>query len=425
MSGHSKLFAKLIKNIEIAARMGGGDPDGNPSLYDAIYKAKKASMPADNIKRAVKRGSGEEAGGANYEDIVYEGYAPAGVGLIIECLTDNRNRAAADVRSTLTKGNGSLATSGSVSFNFERKGQIIVPAEGVDFDDLFEKAAEAGAEDVTDDGDVFTVVTGPSEMIDVRKALQDAGFDYDSADLVMMPKNEVELTLEDAQKVSKLIDNLDDLDDVQNIYSNWTASDEVMAQLDVIILGVDPGLTRCGVGVIEAGAYRRLSFIHVDVVRSDPKMSQDLRLLAIYNGLVEKIERFAPDTVSIERVFAQENRNTVLGTAQAAGLAMLAAAQRGIPVALHTPTESKMAITGNGKAEKIQMERMVARILGLNTLPKPADAADALAIAICHALRPAGALQGGEREQHLTDAQRQWALASQKAARQRGVRRGM
>ena len=186
----------------------------------------------------------------------------------------------------------------------------------------------------------------------------------------------------------------------------------------MIILGVDPGLTRCGVGVIEAGAYRRLSFIHVDVVRSDPKMSQDLRLLAIYNGLVEKIERFAPDTVSIERVFAQENRNTVLGTAQAAGLAMLAAAQRGIPVALHTPTESKMAITGNGKAEKI-------RILGLNTLPKPADAADALAIAICHALRPAGALQGGEREQHLTDAQRQWALASQKAARQRGVRRGM
>ena len=129
-----KLFAKLIKNIEIAARMGGGDPDGNPSLYDAIYKAKKASMPADNIKRAVKRGSGEEAGGANYEDIVYEGYAPAGVGLIIECLTDNRNRAAADVRSTLTKGNGSLATTGSVSFNFERKGQIVVPAEGVDFD---------------------------------------------------------------------------------------------------------------------------------------------------------------------------------------------------------------------------------------------------------------------------------------------------
>ena len=227
-----KLFAKLIKNIEIAARLGGGDPDGNPTLYDAIVKAKKASMPDDNIKRAVKRGSGEEDGAANYEDIVYEGYAPAGVGLIIECLTDNRNRAAAEVRSTLTKGNGSLATSGAVSFNFERKGQIVVPAEGMDYDKLFEIAAEAGAEDVSDDGDVFSVITDPSDLVTVRKGLQDAGIDYDSADLVMIPKNEVELSLDDARKVSKLIDNLDDLDDVQNIYSNWTASDEVMAQLE-------------------------------------------------------------------------------------------------------------------------------------------------------------------------------------------------
>ena len=252
-----KLFAKLIKNIEIAARLGGGDPDGNPTLYDAIVKAKKASMPADNIKRAVKRGSGEEAGGANYEEIVYEGYAPAGVGLIIECLTDNRNRAAADVRSTLTKGNGSLATSGSVSFNFERKGLIEVPSEGVDYDKLFEVAAEAGAEDVADDGDVYSVYTNSSDLVTVRKALQEAGFDYDSADIIMHPNNEVELSFEDAQKVSRLIDNLDDLDDVQNIYSNWTASDEVMAQLEedeqspMMILGVDPGLTRCGVGVIE------------------------------------------------------------------------------------------------------------------------------------------------------------------------------
>ena len=196
----------------------------------------------------------------------------------------------------------------------------------------------------------------------------------------------------------------------------------------MIILGVDPGLTRCGVGVIEAGAHRRLSFIHVDVVRSAPDQSQDLRLLAIYEGLSEKIERFAPDAVSIERVFAQDNRNTVLGTAQAAGMAMLAAAQRGIPVALHTPTESKLAITGNGKAEKAQVERMVARILGLNEPPKPADAADALAVAICHALRPQGALQGGEREQHLTPAQRQWAMAAQRSRRGGGGRnadRGM
>ena len=157
----------------------------------------------------------------------------------------------------------------------------------------------------------------------------------------------------------------------------------------MIILGVDPGLTRCGVGVIEAGAYRRLSFIHVDVVRSDPKMSQDLRLLAIYNGRVEKIERFAPDTVSIERVFAQENRNTVLGTAQAAGLAMLAAAQRGIPVALHTPTESKMAITGNGQASKEQVADMLQRMLHFakEDMPVFMDATDGLAAAYCHFLQ--------------------------------------
>ncbi|MEE1324781.1 MAG: crossover junction endodeoxyribonuclease RuvC [Bifidobacteriaceae bacterium] len=182
----------------------------------------------------------------------------------------------------------------------------------------------------------------------------------------------------------------------------------------MIILGVDPGLTRCGVGVIEAGG-RRLSFVHVDVVRSDPSQSQDLRLLKIWRGLSEKIDHFAPDVVSIEQVFAQHNVNTVLGTAQVAGLAMTAAAQRSIPVAVHTPSEVKLAVTGNGTAQKIQVERMVARILHLNKLPQPPDAADALAQAICHALHPAGELQGGERDQHLTAAQRQWAVAVQKS----------
>ena len=227
-----KLFAKLIKNIEIAARTGGGDPNGNATLYDAIVKVKKASCPIDNINRAVKRGSGEEAGGADYEEIVYEGYAPGGVGLIIQCLTDNRNRAAADVRSTLSKGGGSLASNGSVSFNFTRKGQIIVPAEGADYDKVFEVAAEAGAEDVSDDEEVYTVTTEPSELVSVRSALQEAGIEYDSAETALIPGTEIELDLEGARKVEKLIDTLDDLDDVQNIYSNWTASEEVMKQLE-------------------------------------------------------------------------------------------------------------------------------------------------------------------------------------------------
>ena len=157
----------------------------------------------------------------------------------------------------------------------------------------------------------------------------------------------------------------------------------------MIILGVDPGLTRCGVGVIEAGEHRRLSFIHVDVVRSSPDITQDLRLLAIYNGLSEKMDRFAPDAVSIERVLAQSNRNTVLGTAQAAGLAMLAAAQRGIPVALHTPTEAKLAITGNGQASKEQVADMLQRMLHFakEDMPVFMDATDGLAAAYCHFLQ--------------------------------------
>lgn len=227
-----KLFAKLIKNIEIAARTGGGDPNGNPTLYDAIVKAKKSSVPADNITRAVKRGSGEEAGGANYEEIVYEGYAPGGIGLIVQCLTDNRNRAAADVRSTLSKNGGSLAENGSVSFNFERKGQIVVPSEGVDFDSLFDMAAEAGAEDVENNGDTYIVTTAPSDVVTVRKVLQESGIDYDSAETTLVPLNEVDLDLDAAVKVNRLIDALDDLDDVQNIYANWTASDEVLQRLE-------------------------------------------------------------------------------------------------------------------------------------------------------------------------------------------------
>lgn len=227
-----KLFAKLVKNIEIAARQGGGDLAGNAALFEAVNKAKKNSVPADNITRAIKRGSGAEAGGANYESIVYEGYAPNGVGLIIECLTDNRNRAAADVRTTLSKNGGSLATTGSVSFNFSRKGEIEVASEGVDYDQLFESAAEAGAEDVEDNGDVYTVITEPSLLSDVTKALTDAGFDHDSSESVMVAANKVSLDLDAAKKVTKLIDALDDLDDVQNIYSNWTADDDVMAALE-------------------------------------------------------------------------------------------------------------------------------------------------------------------------------------------------
>jgi len=228
-----KLFAKMIKNIEVAARTGGGDPAGNPTLYDAIQKAKKSSVPIDNINRAVKRGSGAEAGGADYSTIMYEGYGPNGVAVLIECLTDNRNRAASDVRVAMTRNGGSMADPGSVSYLFNRKGVVIVPkADGVDEDKLFEVVLDAGAEEVNDLGESFEIISEASDMVGVRTALVDAGIDYDSADANFVPSMQVELDVDGARKIFKLIDALEDSDDVQNVFANFDISDEVGAQLD-------------------------------------------------------------------------------------------------------------------------------------------------------------------------------------------------
>src|ERR1700710_2504414 len=178
-----KLFAKLIKNIEVAARTGGGDPDGNPTLYDAIQKARKNSVPVDNIDRAVKRGSGAEAGGADWQTIMYEGYGPSGVAVLIECLTDNRNRAATEVRTAMTRNGGAMADPGSVAYLFTRKGVVIVPKAGdLTEDDLLLAVLDAGAEEVNDLGEGFEIVSEAGDLIPVRTALQEAGIDYDSAD---------------------------------------------------------------------------------------------------------------------------------------------------------------------------------------------------------------------------------------------------
>ncbi|GAA1384959.1 YebC/PmpR family DNA-binding transcriptional regulator [Kitasatospora sp. NPDC004669] len=228
-----KLFAKMIKNIEVAARTGGPDPAGNPTLYDAIQKAKKSSVPIDNINRAVKRGGGLEAGGADYQTIMYEGYGPNGVAVLIECLTDNRNRAASDVRVAMTRNGGSMADPGSVSYLFTRKGVVIVPkADGVDEDKLFEVVLDQEPEEINDLGDSFEIVSEASKMVAVRTALVDAGVDYDSAEANFLPSMQVELDVDGARKILKLIDALEDSDDVQNVFANFDISDEVGAQLD-------------------------------------------------------------------------------------------------------------------------------------------------------------------------------------------------
>ncbi|MBT2481241.1 YebC/PmpR family DNA-binding transcriptional regulator [Streptomyces sp. ISL-94] len=227
-----KLFAKLIKNIEVAARMGGADIDGNPTLFDAVQKAKKSSVPNKNIDSAVKRGGGLEAGGADYETIMYEGYGPNGVAVLIECLTDNRNRAASDVRVAMTRNGGSMADPGSVSYLFNRKGVIILPKGELSEDDVLGAVLEAGAEEVNDNGDTFEIISEATDLVAVRTALQDAGIDYDSADASFVPSMQVELDEEGARKIFKLIDALEDSDDVQNVFANFDVSDEVMEKVD-------------------------------------------------------------------------------------------------------------------------------------------------------------------------------------------------
>ena len=232
-----KLFAKLIKNIEVAARVGGGDPGGNPTLYDAIQKAKKNSVPNDNIDRAVKRGSGVGGDAVDYLEIAYEAYGPAGVAILIECLTDNRNRSASDVKVAVTRNGGTMADVGSVSRIFDRKGVVEIAKEQggrtLTEDDLIEATLDADPEDIADEGESFRVVSDPSVVVEVRKAVQAAGLDYESAEVQFVPQYHQAIDSKDqAEKLFKLLDAIEDLDDVQTVYSNEDVPDEISAQLD-------------------------------------------------------------------------------------------------------------------------------------------------------------------------------------------------
>jgi YebC/PmpR family DNA-binding regulatory protein len=231
-----KLFAKLIKNIEVAAKQGGGDIAGNPTLYDAIQKAKKSSVPNKNIDSAVKRGSGAESGGVDYQGISYEVYGPQGVAVLVECLTDNKNRAAMEVRTAVTRNGGTMADPGSVSRLFNRKGIVMVPKsqEGreVTEDDVLEATLDAGAEEVNDLDEAFQVQSEATDVVAVRTALQDAGIDYDSADVEFVASLEIPVDADGAGKVMRLVDALEDLDDVQDVFTNVDIPADVVAELE-------------------------------------------------------------------------------------------------------------------------------------------------------------------------------------------------
>ncbi|KJL18840.1 YebC/PmpR family DNA-binding transcriptional regulator [Microbacterium azadirachtae] len=228
----AKSWAKLIKNIEVAAKLGGPDQAGNPTLFDAVLKAKKTSVPKDNIDRAIKRGAGIGGESVEYSSIMYEGYGANGVALMIECLTDNKNRAAAEVRTALSRNGGTLADPGSVAYNFTRKGVIVVDGENTTEDDVMMAALEAGAEEIEPHAQGYEVITDASDLVAVRTALQEAGIEYESADVEFVPNLKVEIDAEAARKIFRLIDALEDSDDVQNVYANFDLTAEVQAELE-------------------------------------------------------------------------------------------------------------------------------------------------------------------------------------------------
>ncbi len=224
-----KIFTKLIKEITVAAKLGGGDPNGNPRLRTAVDKAKAENMPKDNIDRAIKKGTGE-MDGVTYEEIVYEGYGPNGVAVLVDVMTDNRNRTVSEVRSIFTKCNGNMGEAGCVAWMFDKKGLLVFP-KSIDFDKLFEAAIEAGADDVTDEDEQFEVTTDPANFIEVREVLEKAGFKPESAEVTMIPQTQIKLEGKAAESMLKMMDRLEDNDDVQNVYANFDISDEEMEKM--------------------------------------------------------------------------------------------------------------------------------------------------------------------------------------------------
>jgi YebC/PmpR family DNA-binding regulatory protein len=229
----AKSFAKLIKNIEVAAKIGGADLAGNPTLADAVQKAKKSSVPNDNIDRAVKRGAGLSGEAVDYQTIMYEGYGPSGIAMLIECLTDNRNRAAAEVRTIMSRNGGTMGDPGSVAYNFTRKGVIAVSkTDSLSEDDILAAVLDSGAEEVIDRGEGFEIITDPSDLVENRKAIQAAGIDYEQAEAEFVASVMIAPEAEVAKKVFSLIDALEESDDVQNVFTNMELSPELLSALD-------------------------------------------------------------------------------------------------------------------------------------------------------------------------------------------------
>ena len=398
MSGHSKwstikrqkgvtdakrgaLFTKVAREISVAARQGGGDPDGNYRLRLAIEKARSVNMPADNIKRTIEKATG--GGDAEqFEEIVYEGYGPGGVAVLVEAQTDNRNRTAAEVRSMFSKAGGQLAGSGAVAWQFEPRGLIAVPRAGVDPDEVALSAIDAGAEDVDTDGDdaieIYTTPGGPRDRPPCARGGRRAGRvgrvdDGRQADgrarLLEGPPGAPPGRAARGPRRRPARDR-----------QLRHPRGRVRRGRRVKVLGIDPGTAALGYGIVERTGGRLREVDH-GCLSTSADLPLPERLLAIHALVDELIALHEPDVVGVERLFFSRNVQTALGVGQARGVVLLAAAQHGIEVREATPSEVKSAITGYGAADKEQVARMVQLVLGMSERPRPDDAADALAIA--------------------------------------------
>ena len=401
----SRLFAKLGRELTVAARSGLPDPASNPRLRAAVQAARGANMSRDTIERAIKRGAG---GGddSNYAEVRYEGFGPGGVAIIVEALTDNRNRTAGDVRTAFGKHGGTLGATNSVSHQFGRVGEIVYPAKAASGDAVFEAALDAGADDVASDEEVHTIHCEPDALGSVREALEARFGPPERARLGWKPLATVPLAEDNARTLLKLLDVLEDNDDVQSVVANFEIADDLMARLTgegagscaqlargahapnwpearMRLIGLDPGLRNTGWGVIDVtGSHLR--FVAAGTVSTDSAMDLPGRLAALHDGLLAVLDRYRPQEAAVEETFVNKNPDSTLKLGLARGVVLLVPARAGLPVAEYGANHVKKSIVGAGHAEKSQVAMMVGRLLpGSGAHGK--DAADALAVAICHA----------------------------------------
>ena len=385
-----KSFTRIIKEIMIAARSG-GDADMNPRLRTAILAAKAASMPADNIKRAVQRGTGELEGG-QIEEVMYEGYGPGGVAVLVMVATDNRNRTVSEIRHIFGKWGGKLGEQNSVSRLFERKSQILIPSEKATEEQLMNLVIDAGAEDITNDGSNWEILSPAEAHEAVLTLVQNAKLETVSAQVAMIPTLLVKLEGREASSMLKMTEALEENDDVQDVYANFDIDEKrwrpgsIAGPARMRVLGIDCGTELTGYGVIETdGRTHRL--IAAGYIRTSTKAPLKRRLLEIARGLREVICQHAPECAAVEEVFYSANVKTALKLSHARGVALLTIAEAGLPLGEYSPLEVKTSVVGYGRAEKSQVKLMVRSLLGLEYEIESEDASDAVAVAICHATR--------------------------------------